>query len=71
MGLVGSDSPVMALPAVFNDARLILLLAAGAAKRDALAAALSDKIDPVARPSQRLRPRNDGRLVWLTMDDRP
>jgi 6-phosphogluconolactonase/glucosamine-6-phosphate isomerase/deaminase len=55
---------VTLLPAVFNDARLILLLAAGAAKREALAAALSDEIDPVARPSQRLR-LTKGRLIWL------
>jgi 6-phosphogluconolactonase len=53
-------------PVVFNDARMIAFMAAGAKKAETLAEVLSDTHtrNPVQYPAQRIKPK-DGRLIWL------
>lgn len=51
-------------PLVFNDARLVVFLAAGSAKAETLAAVLNGPYMPERWPAQRIRP-TDGELIWL------
>jgi 6-phosphogluconolactonase len=55
-------------PAVFNAARQIIFLVAGAAKAEAATAVLGPAPDLRRWPAARIRP-DDGLLVWLL--DRP
>lgn len=50
--------------AVFNEARLIVFMAAGENKAVALARVLGGERDPGRYPAQRIKPGN-GRLMWL------
>jgi 6-phosphogluconolactonase len=74
-----ADSPVLAVtayyqnrpagrvtltPRVFNAARCIWFLVAGANKAEALAASLQGARDPLRWPAQRLQP-TDGVITWL------
>jgi len=51
-------------PAVFNDARRVLFLVAGAEKAVALAASLDPASDPLHWPARRIDPPH-GQAVWL------
>jgi 6-phosphogluconolactonase len=51
-------------PVVFNDARIIVFMAAGEKKADTLAEVLSDTRNPALYPAQRIKPKH-GRLIWL------
>lgn len=51
-------------PPVFNSARVILFLVAGADKTGALQHVLSDEFVPGQYPAQRIRPA-DGQVIWL------
>ncbi len=51
-------------PMVFNAARQIVFLAAGAAKASTLAQVLKGKYNPSLYPAQRIRPIN-GQVVWM------
>lgn len=51
-------------PLVFNDARHVLFLIAGAGKAEALAAVLQGEHDPDRWPAQRIRP-DEGTLSWF------
>ena len=55
-------------PALFNDAAHVLFLVSGASKAEAVRAALEEKVRPLERPAQRIRP-TDGRVAWFI--DRP
>ena len=49
---------------VFRQARMVVFMAAGAAKANTLAEVLSDRYNPELLPAQRIDPR-DGKLIWL------
>jgi len=51
-------------PVVFNSARHVLLLAAGADKAAAVAMALQGRLDPLRYPAQRIQPAS-GELTWM------
>ncbi len=51
-------------PPVFNSARKVIFLVTGADKATAVAATIEGAIDPLNKPSQRIRPVN-GRIIWL------
>jgi len=51
-------------PIVFNTARMIVFMATGEKKADALAEVLSDTHNPARYPAQRIDPK-EGRLIWL------
>jgi 6-phosphogluconolactonase len=51
-------------PAVFNDARRVLFLVAGAEKAAALAASLDPASEPLHWPARHIDPRH-GQVVWL------
>jgi 6-phosphogluconolactonase len=50
-------------PAVFNDARAVFFMAAGAAKADTLREVLEGAHQPDKYPAQRIRPV-DGKVIW-------
>lgn len=54
-------------PLVFNQARMVLFLAAGEKKANTLAEVLSDRYNPERYPAQRIDPK-DGELIWLVDD---
>lgn len=49
---------------VFNEARMVVFMVAGAGKAKALAQTLSNTKNPAKYPAQRIEPQN-GRLIWL------
>jgi 6-phosphogluconolactonase len=51
-------------PALFNDAAHVIFLVSGDAKAEAVRAALQEKVRPVERPAQRIRPANS-RVTWF------
>jgi 6-phosphogluconolactonase len=51
-------------PAAVNAARRVLVLAAGASKRDALRRVLYGPADPLDVPAQRIAPRH-GPSMWM------
>lgn len=51
-------------PVIFNEARLIVFMAAGANKANTLAEVVRGRYNPDLYPAQRIKPRN-GRLIWL------
>ncbi len=51
-------------PLVFNAARRIMFLAAGAAKADTLVHILKGDYNPSLYPAQRIRPAN-GQVIWM------
>jgi 6-phosphogluconolactonase len=53
-------------PVVFNEARMIIFMAAGEKKADTFAEVLSDTHarNPAQYPAERIKPK-DGRLIWL------
>jgi 6-phosphogluconolactonase len=52
---------------VFNDARNIFFLAAGASKAETLKKVLSDTYTPAELPAQRIDPK-DGKIIWFVDD---
>ncbi len=77
--LVQVDEPVIAVTAkyqdrpanrvtltqlVFNQARMIVFMATGEKKAEALAHVLSERYNPEVYPAQRIDPK-DGQLIWL------
>jgi 6-phosphogluconolactonase len=56
---------VTLMPAVINQARLVVFLVVGDAKASILKKVLIDPADPLRLPAQLVRPR-PGDLVWLT-----
>ena len=51
-------------PVVFNDARCVIFLVAGAGKAAAVAATLGPDSDPLRYPARRVRPE-EGEIVWF------
>jgi 6-phosphogluconolactonase len=49
---------------VFNQARMVVFMATGEKKANALAEVLSDRYNPTLYPAQRIDPKN-GQLIWL------
>lgn len=52
---------------VFNRARMVVFMATGEKKADALAQVLGDRYNPEQFPAQRIDPK-DGELIWLVDD---
>lgn len=52
---------------VFNQARMVVFMATGEKKADALAQVLSERYNPEQFPAQRIDPK-DGELIWLVDD---
>jgi len=52
---------------VFNEARLVVFMATGEKKANALAEVLSERYNPEQFPAQRIDPKN-GELIWLVDD---
>ena len=55
---------VTLMPAIINQARLVVFLVSGYSKAAVLKAVLSQPADPLQLPAQLIRPRT-GKLVWL------
>jgi len=55
-------------PLVFNQARMVVFMAAGEKKAATLAEVLSGRYDPELYPAQRIEPK-DGKLFWLVDED--
>jgi 6-phosphogluconolactonase len=53
---------------VFNQARIVVFMAAGEKKAGNLAEILSGRYNPDRYPSQRIEPK-DGRLIWLVDEE--
>ncbi|MCK6585744.1 MAG: 6-phosphogluconolactonase, partial [Anaerolineales bacterium] len=53
---------------VFNEARMVVFMAAGEKKATTLAEVLSGRYNPDLYPAQRINPKN-GRLIWLVDED--
>lgn len=53
---------------VFNEARMVVFMATGEKKADALAEVLSEGYDPERLPAQRISPK-DGNLLWLVDEE--
>ncbi len=51
-------------PPVFNSARNVFFLVTGADKAAAVAASIEGALDPLNKPTQRIRPAN-GQIIWL------
>jgi len=51
-------------PVVFNSSRMVVFMATGEKKAQALAEVLSDRYNPELYPAQRIRPE-DGERIWL------
>ena len=55
-------------PLVFNQARMVVFMAAGEKKALTLAEVLSGRYNPERYPAQRIEPK-EGRLLWLVDED--